>query len=64
MYRTYSGHVPRIYVFLNIDEPEVLLGSRSIPAAESLFEFLEPEALFLKTGDEGSMIISRGGGLG
>ncbi|WP_440059591.1 carbohydrate kinase family protein [Thermogladius sp. 4427co] len=47
------------YVFLNIDELEVLLGSRSITAAESLFKFLEPEALFLKMGGEGSMAISR-----
>ncbi len=49
------------YVFINMDELGYLMGVRSLSAAEALFSILEPEALFVKMGDKGSIAITRSG---
>jgi ribokinase len=49
------------YVFINMDELGDLMGDRSLSAAEALFSILEPEALFVKMGDKGSLAITRRG---
>ncbi|MGC9181672.1 carbohydrate kinase family protein [Thermogladius sp.] len=46
------------YAFINLDELEELVGSASVSAAEALYKSLEPEVLFLKMGERGSMAIA------
>ncbi|MGC8983030.1 MAG: carbohydrate kinase family protein [Desulfurococcaceae archaeon] len=48
------------YAFINSDELEGLVGSASLPAAESLYKSLEPEVLFVKMGSRGALAISHG----